>query len=1565
MPIARVKWIFTFILLTAGFLRSTIFFWDNFEEGSLLPWQIFTSGNASVSLEIDPPYSPSDPYCMRRQTHGAYSLRVRDDDTGGIALSVRLLPPLGDNDYLIEFYIDIPIGHVPLTWFWIYRPERNGLASDIQIALAPFDQSRIYVIVRDADGFHTLTKPLYSDTLIHPQNWYRFQVYRKRGEGIYLYIDGELMGTFTPLSQDPPGYIKIGTAEPQDNGEVLFDDFILRTPPDETHPRILFDRQFLEELRNRRFDHDPGTIGVSYAELWDTIISRANYYLHHDTLSFDTLNWAYPFDEMPPSWHGIFSQTYYPQFLQYLSLAYAVEGDTTYASRLKPVLLSSGNWLQWDAYINSPITLYGAIGVAHVAYNTALAYDLIYDYLDDFSRMSIENGLLVHGIQQLYLGIKDGVLGDRPVNWNMPLVCASGLGLSIPAIEGYQFFLQDEWTEAYNLVRDYLDDPIESFNREHGDSRENQFYSDYAMVHLSAYAEVLKRHSGIDIFPDLRNYGKWRVFSLLPGGYGFLPFGDATSEMDLDEMFLFSRVYGDPVYQWFLKENRNYTYDHNLGFGGDYIFYSGFLWMDKNLSVLDPESAGYPLGDIFPVVGWSVLRSGWDADDVIVGLVSRDNGYRHSHADNNSIAIGYRNRWIIGEIDNPYGFWETDYHNTLLIDDTLGQFFDYSSVSADLGRIISFIAEPEYGYTVARAESSYITEPGAQPLLSRFTREVVLLKDPRLVLLRDFVKSSSGPHTYSWLFHTYGQISALGNRLIFRDGDAGLFSQWISDRPLHSSLETTPIDTSFRYLNVKTAQPSDSAELLVLFYPEENGTEPYELTERENYWLVNSESYSLFLRRYSTYLDTGTVPLGPQHSGERKKLLLVGTNPLLDYLIYWEENPAGPIHTFKISSTEEGTAFYEFPAGISSDVGHFIAPELLTDSAATAYPNGPKFLKRGNSEYITYRAGDVVVLEKIGGNAETENTWIIGKGNYPCLFPYISGKVGVLWVENRIGGDELLYTVVDEDGPQNAILLYRSPDGETISPPAIRLRGGRSLSVAFSVRNETYSYWRLLYLVTDLQHPEQTTLEEVDNASQNSNISCSLMPVSLDFDEEGRPHIAYVKPFGSRANSVFYVTRNSNTWETPVSISPRGSRNPAITVRGDSVICVYEREGEIYSTVLIGEKWTDPERLSHDGYTALTPVISWPLVAWCGIREEKGNIFYRVWDRGWSEAGRLLESSLKPLYPFVATEAEGSSLRVKLLFTNSSGRKGTVTLADTLVPMPGPAVPRLTERDSVLSGRIRIEGDFIIPDGFTMKILSGAEIIADQNSSIIVRGKLIATGTSEKKIIFRNEDKDVNWKGIRVEGGQVFLENVLIDGATKGLDLTDASATIRKSTVKNSLTYGVRSSGSRIELSGCQIAASGIIGLYLEETSGRISRSRISGGQEVSVLLVNCDSLEFDGNVISGTKPRAKFTGNETRAKSQTGLVAVRSSLRLRKNSFLDLETGIYSAGSEVDLGQPSSPGYNVFENVRTAVIERDTPGGVLEASGNWWGSPEPSPDLFVGNVNYLPFLTEKPSRRR
>ena len=1560
--IARLKWIIVFTLLIAGYLQSTIFFWDNFEGGSLLPWQALATGNAGVSLEIDPAYSPSDSYCMRRQTHGVYSLWIRDDDPGGIALSVRSLPPLGDNDYLVEFYADIPVGHAPLTWLWLYKPERNGVASDIQIALAPFDQSRFYAVVRDADGLHTLTKPLFGDTLIHPQNWYRFQIYRKRGRGIFLYINGELMGQFSPLSSDPPAYLKIGTSEPQNNGEILFDDFILRTPPDETHPRILLDGQFLDELRDRRSDHDPGTIGVSYAELWDTIISRANYYLHHDTLTFDTLNWIYPFEQMPPSWHGLFSQSYYPQFLQYLSLAYAVEGDTAYASRLKPVLLASGNWLQWDAYINSSITLYGAIGVAHISYNTALAYDLIYDYLDDFSRMSIENGLLVHGIQQLYLGIKEGVLGDRPVNWNMPIVCASGLGLSIPAIEGYQFFLQDEWNEAYNLIRDYLDDPVESFNRQHGDSRENQFYSNYAMVHLSAYAEATRRLFGIDIFPDLRNYGKWRVFSLLPGGYSFLPFGDATQEMDLDEMFLFSRVYQDPVYQWFLRENRNYTFDHNLGFGGDYLFYSGFLWMDRDLTVLDPESARYPLGDIFPVAGWSVLRSGWDEDDVLIGLVSRDNGYRHSHADNNSIVIGYKNRWIIGEVDNPYGFWETEHHNTLLVDDTLGQFFDYSSTSADLGRITAFVAEPEYGYTAARAESSYVTEPGAQPLLSRYTREVVLLKDPRLVLLRDLVKSSSGAHTYSWLFHTYGQLSAVGNRLIFRDGDAGLFSQWISDVSLYSSMETSPIDTGFRYLKVRTVQPSDSAELLVLFYPEEDGQEAFELSERENYWMVNSDLYTLFLRRYSTYLDTGTVPLGP-HSGEGKKMLLVGANPFLDYLVYWTEASTGIIHTYSVSPTEEGTAFYEFPGGIPSDEGHFIAPELMTDSAATAYSNGPKLLKRGNINYVVYRAGDVIILEKNGGSSETENSWIIGKGYYPCLFPYISGKVGVLWVRKRDRGDELLYSIVNDNGPEGETILYRSPAGEVIFPPAARVRGDRSLSVAFSVENEDHSYWKLLYLVADLQHPEQITLEEVDVAHENNNVGGGPTPVSMAFDERGGPHLAYMKPFGTKGRSIFHVSRGDDSWETPVSISPPGSRDPSLSVSGDTVICVYEREGAIYSTILTNGRWSPPDRLSPEGFRSLTPLISWPLVAWCGIRGEKGNIFYRAWNRGWSGTGRLVESTLKPLYPFFTAEIEGNSIAVKLVFTNSSAGKGKVTLADTLVPWPGFIVPLLIERDSLLSGRIELEGDLIIAGGATLTLSPGTEILAEENASIKVRGKLIACGSRGEKIIFRNETDGRSWKGVHVEGGQILLDNTLIDGGINGLELVNASATIKNTTIRNSLTCGIRAADSKIDMIESEVLKSKTFGLYFEKTSGKVLKTRIRGSREVAVLAIYCDSLQLGDNELSGNGYISKFADRKIRRKTQMGLVAIRSSLRLRRNSFADLQIGVYSAGSKVDLGLPTSPGRNIFERVRTAIIERHTPGGVLDAVGNWWGSSDPSREMFVGNVNYIPFLRERPSR--
>ena len=69
-----------------------------------------------------------------------------------------------------------------------------------------------------------------------------------------------------------------------------------------------------------------------------------------------------------------------------------------------------------------------------------------------------------------------------------------------------------------------------------------------------------------------------------------------------------------------------------------------------------------------------------------------------------------------------------------------------------------------------------------------------------------------------------------------------------------------------------------------------------------------------------------------------------------------------------------------------------------------------------------------------------------------------------------------------------------------------------------------------------------------------------------------------------------------------------------------------------------------------------------------------------------------------------------------------------------------------------ISGEVPIEKDLTVPEDSTLVIEPGARLRMGNDTRIFVKGRIIAKGTEDKPIIFEGIDKDVYWRGIKIEG---------------------------------------------------------------------------------------------------------------------------------------------------------------------------------------------------------------------
>lgn len=212
--------------------------------------------------------------------------------------------------------------------------------------------------------------------------------------------------------------------------------------------------------------------------------------------------------------------------------------------------------------------------------------------------------------------------------------------------------------------------------------------------------------------------------------------------------------------------------------------------------------------------------------------------------------------------------------------------------------------------------------------------------------------------------------------------------------------------------------------------------------------------------------------------------------------------------------------------------------------------------------------------------------------------------------------------------------------------------------------------------------------------------------------------------------------------------------------------------------------------------------------------------------------------------------------------------------------------------DVTWRGRILITGVLTIAPQATVKIEPGTVISfipepdGRQEGALLVKGRIAAVGTADKKIIFKAATSDVSqdaWQGIIVLGSEKLnvFEYCRIEGATVGLDSIFSTLSL-----KNTFIHSCRT-GARLQNSLFQAMNGGVsgsdMGFALLDSESYL-RDVSCTGNIMGVSLIR-GSLRVKGS---------SFAGNTARA-----LDAVDSKVNITAADFSKNGTGIALAGSE------------------------------------------------------------------
>jgi len=608
---------------------------------------------------------------------------------------------------------------------------------------------------------------------------------------------------------------------------------IVTTPPVGEHPRLLFDSLYVETVLKPRMTDSTSTISFSYKDIWGIIDAAANDYFTHDTFTYyhgNKIGFPYSQPEGHPDstkqerWLDL--TTNLEKRLNILSFYYIMKDDSSYMNRVKQILLSLCNdWKQWtDPDYQTTWSYYSLLDTGRLLWGISLTYDILYNTLNNYERMNVQNAIISLGLTQTYLRALNTNSSQYPWKWpNANVIMMGGLDVGSLVTDSTNLgtYLDTARSKVDTVIKTpWVCDPA-------GGWSEGISYSAFAMPYLLAFMQadtVLNNSLKNEDF--IENYARWRIYCMLPVDSSFAFNNEHCAEInfcDYDNsgwrwtsaMYRLAAIKQDSCAQWYIDKRPSQKKPKFI-----IESYLPFLWFDDDLDTLRPDSLHYVCNDI----EWGILRTGWDLDDYIFAMKG-DSIKSHTHYDRNSFIFGTGGRWFIEDWGyarsegHPEKF--DDYHNVVIVNNS-------NTVSESKGEITKFYGSNDYGYIKGDASECYDE-------LQKWTREVIFINKGGYFAIKDWVKPyADAVDTLRWQVHSY-IVGADSDSLTLNDSHTTTISKNNKHlrmemfRPTTVSVDTvTPFpDNRVSYKRIYTeiinANGIDSLTFLTSFLPYDDG----------------------------------------------------------------------------------------------------------------------------------------------------------------------------------------------------------------------------------------------------------------------------------------------------------------------------------------------------------------------------------------------------------------------------------------------------------------------------------------------------------------------------------------------------------------------------------------------------------------------------------------------------------------------------------------------------------------------------------------------------------------------
>lgn len=481
----------------------------------------------------------------------------------------------------------------------------------------------------------------------------------------------------------------------------------------------------------------------------------------------------------------------------YLALAYLMTGENKYAEKLKEILfhvIENTTWGSDEMLARTPVWR-ADLGLARKAYQSAIAYNAIYDRLSAKERKQIAQGLYRLALEPcmgdwLLEPTRIHSLNSMGHNWWTSCACMGGiLALSLqnelPEARRAAEAMNEMLPEWFDFAGDVLQQKPKTFDAA-GGMYESLNYANFgvqeALLFRLAWRNVRPGDALPDI-PQLQQLPDFFAHVCYPrtGMLYNLNFGDSHKNVSAESsmMLLYALGIKNDNILWYISQVQ--AGQHRDGYFLNRPM--GFLYT-PDLSEA-PRKPEIKTSQLFADFGWATMRTSWEKDATMLAVKS---GYtwNHSHADANSFILFHKGVDILKDAGNCWYpnpayrdyFFQSRAHNVVLFNGE-GQ----SREQQYSGSILRGYLH----HMIDAGDVRYVLANGTGPYADNFYRNFrhFLWIDNIIYVIDDLKTHDVG--SFEWLWHPGGEAKKRGFDLTITNENSSVVVRPLYPRLLANS----------------------------------------------------------------------------------------------------------------------------------------------------------------------------------------------------------------------------------------------------------------------------------------------------------------------------------------------------------------------------------------------------------------------------------------------------------------------------------------------------------------------------------------------------------------------------------------------------------------------------------------------------------------------------------------------------------------------------------------------------------------------------------------------------------